>query len=79
MQSLKVVVKKSANSTIESSTDAATKQYAKAAMERSVELQKTLVDTAFQNPPSAASVVGLPQARWLWLCRSIEQAQRFTR
>jgi hypothetical protein len=54
------VVKESGASTIERSTDVATKQYARVAMDRSVELQKILVDTAFQNPPSAASVVGIP-------------------
>ncbi|WP_315718548.1 MULTISPECIES: hypothetical protein [unclassified Bradyrhizobium] len=58
---LATVIKKAGESTVASGTaDRVTKEYAKVAMDRSVEMQKTLVDTAFGNPPSAASVAGLP-------------------
>lgn len=55
------VVKKYGKAMIEQpGGDAATKRYAQIAIERSVDLQKTLVDTAFQSPPGAASLAGLP-------------------
>ena len=58
---LAAVIKKSGEATIASGTaDQVTKDYAKVAMDRSVEMQKTLVETGFGNPPSAASVAGMP-------------------
>jgi hypothetical protein len=58
---LAAVIKKAGESTIASGTaDQVTKNYAKVAMDRSIEMQKTLVETGFGNPPSAASVAGMP-------------------
>lgn len=58
---LAAVIKKSGEATIASgAADQATKNYAKVAMDRSIEMQKTLVETGFGNPPSAASIAGMP-------------------